>query len=502
MGIRPLRGGWRRLRAPGTRLLCSAAPWIALLALVLWVRSPAPGWLLIGAATAIACVLAGSVRERWRAFAAVALIAGTAAGFAGHFQLMRLGESWAALRAEREAEVSGELRRRLDALLDRGEGAVGEAAAGARADARADTTVFSHLERMRRRWDMSAVALYDASGRLRGWAGDHRGAVPPSVQRGEKPYVFAERPLFSYLYFTAPLPERAGTAVAAALMRVSVVGPRARVTGGFAAEIEAETGERLLISRAERAVGAAVWDLRYRDETLLSVSLAEPSLSARQAALDTRWRRIVAGLATIALVLASVGCRSSPLAWASLPPVALLTASAILPLDRLLGLQRLFSPALFLLPGPVGLTLGRLLAVLAAAWFLVGWLGVRVGLRARLPGVVLVAVGFPLGLRALAGAASLELLAGPTPQWLAYQAAGVLLLALVAVPALVPERGGRDGRHRRVLLGAGLVLTVLFCVLVAFLLEGRSLPFGLAAAWALPAWLVGTALAGRRGWLG
>lgn len=504
MGAPSVRAGAYLPRPLVSRLRSWLALWVGLLALVAWIRWPSPWWLLVAAAAALVPVLARAAPAGWRAYAAATLLLAVAAGFVSQYRLTRLAGTWTAQRVPREAEVTADLRQRLDALLERGE----RAAAAAAGVAAAGPAALAELEAIRRRYRMSAVALYDASGRLLAWAGDHRGPVPQAVQLGQDPYIFAERPLFSYLYFTVPIPERGGTAVAAALMRAAPARPRAGATGGFAAELEAETGERLVISRAERAAGAAVWDLRYRDRTLLSVSLAEPSLAAKRASVVAAGRRIVAGVAALALLLLTLGWQRTGERPRALPAAVVVTAAAILPLGDLLGVQRLFGPALFLLPGPVGVTLGRLLAVGAAAWLLVGWLSLRRAPGTGLAGAVAIAAGFPLVLWAVRAGASLELLAGSTAPWLVYHLAAVLLLGLVALTPLLPG----PGRHwtagrRRAFTGAGVVLAALGCAaaVVAFeglALRGRLPPYWIGALWAVPAVLLGEGLARRSGWRG
>lgn len=472
---------------------------------MVWIRWPAPWWLAAGAAAVVGAVFTGAARGRWRAYAAAALISGLAAGFIAHSQLRRLPETWATRRERRETQVSAELRARLDALLTRGEEAVAQAAElGAQPSA--DTVaLFAALEAVRRRAGMSAVAIYDAGARLVAWAGDHRGPMPPAVERGEDRYVFAERPLFSYLYFTAPVRERGGTAVAAALMRASPLGPGAGAPTAFAAEMEALTGERLLISRAERAAGAAVWDLKYRGGTLLSVSLAEAAPAVRSRALRSLWSRVVAGAAGVAFVFLFVGWRRGREGEGWAPALVLLLAVAVLPFGALVGAERLFAPAWFLLPGPVGATLGRLLALAAASWVVLG--AARAPRTRDRPWVAALVVGaaFPLLLAVLRQGASVELLAGGTGGWFCYQLTAVMLLGVVALAAVrlgARAGGGKGvGPRRRRALAAGVALAAALGAAMVVVTDGRPAPYGVAALWAIPTLLVARGLGASRRWL-
>src|SRR5207344_3060738 len=64
----------------------------------------------------------------------------------------------------------------------------------------------------------TAMAVYDTAGRLDVWDGVHQGTIPDAVRTGSVPYAYADRPLFSHLYFTEPIPG-GGTAVVAVLLR-------------------------------------------------------------------------------------------------------------------------------------------------------------------------------------------------------------------------------------------------------------------------------------------
>ena len=63
---------------------------------------------------------------------------------------------------------------------------------------------------------MTLATIYGPEGDCGVWDGEHRGVVPEELRMGDVRYLYRDRPLFSYLYFTAPIPG-GGTAMAAVL---------------------------------------------------------------------------------------------------------------------------------------------------------------------------------------------------------------------------------------------------------------------------------------------
>ena len=138
---------------------------------------------------------------------------------------------------------------RLDELLQTGEDAAAELA---RIAARGtDTEDAAALQAVMRRAGMAAVAIYHPDGRLRWWDGNHRGLVPEEVKLGQTAYLYQDRPLFSYLYFTAPIGEAGGTAMVATVLQAELPGQPEPEVDSFASWLENRTGEQVRIMRAD-----------------------------------------------------------------------------------------------------------------------------------------------------------------------------------------------------------------------------------------------------------
>lgn len=466
--------------------------------LAAWVRWPIP-WLLPAASlAALPAVLGLRPRGRLSAAGAVVVLLGTAAAFAGHHRLVRITGNWAEIWEEREAEVADDLTTALDALLEEGETVV-EAATDLPADPDAR---YRALQAILDASDLAALAVYGPppANELIVWAGTHRGRVPPAVRRGESAYLYGERPLFSYLYFTAPTPETGGTVVAAALLRTDLPPTLEADPDDFASRFRREVGETLRITRAERAAGEAIWDFRWEGRSLFSVSVVPPTQSVRRAGELNRWGRVVAALALVAWIFLTLGGGrrqvGAPMAAATLAALLL-----VLPFGRLLGLDGLFGPADFLLPGPLEVTLGRLLAVGLAVGVGAGLLLRRTREGSPLIAGGLVSIAFPILVMLYESGASAGLVAGAEQQWVAFQVSLALFLILVAGGAL--HRSVARVESRRA--GLGLTLSLFSAGALAAALAGvvatrAELSPLWAATWALPAMGVAWTLGSWQGW--
>lgn len=367
-----------------------------------------------------AFVKRGGRAELPASFAAVLLLAGSLSGFGAHYQLQRLGRDWDELWERREARAAAELGDALDDLLRAGEEAV-ERLASTPPDP-SDSAALERLEEVRAATGMSAVALYGPQGAPVVWSGSHRGPVPATVYTGQARYAYGERPLFSYLYVTAPVPATGGTAVAAALLRTDLPAGLGPAAGGFASTMRARTGEAIRISRPERAGldPKSVWDLRWEDRVLFSVSLEEPEPAAERSAILVRWTRILALLALGGWLLLALGAGRAR-ARLLLAAASLVGLAVLLPAGAVLGMGELDAPATFLLPGPGSVTLGSVLALAAAGVVVAGLTGLPEPRRGR-----------PLPALILGGAALLVLLhlfrGAPAAGFLARSDAGVVLI--------------------------------------------------------------------------
>jgi hypothetical protein len=338
--------------APGFRLL----PWVALVLVAVWIGYPSSWWLAAAAAALVGAILAGWGRQGGRAAGLLLVLSAVVVAYVGQLQVDRLARDFAGYWTRREAEVAGTIERELDGLLESGEGAaraLAQLASAATPDARDRALVD-----LRERTSFAAMALYDATGRLDVWDGVHQGLVPDSVRVGAVPYAYADRPLFSHLYFTEPLPDGRGTAVVAALLRTDLPQALGARTNDFAARVRARTGEEIRLSRAELAAGEGVWDLSLGDRTLFSVAIARPSTADRLERVRDRWARAVGALVLTAWVLLALAGRGDP-RDAGASAAALAAVGTLLPLGDVLRSPGCSLPATLCCPVRSGSRSGR-----------------------------------------------------------------------------------------------------------------------------------------------
>jgi signal transduction histidine kinase len=469
-----------------------AGPGAALVALALWCAVPTP-WLLAAAAAGVAAAVVARPRGSLGAGAATLLILAILAGFHAHRQAAELRSGWAAYWADREEAVGRRLAVELEELLQRGEEAV-EGLAGMVQGPEARPSLES-LSELRRSRGAAALALYDAEGDLRIWDGVHRGRVPEEVQRGAERYAYRERPLFGYLYVTAPA--GGGTAAAAYLLRTNLPDRLASEADDFATRFRDRVGEEVRLFPVPLAPGQGGWELEADGEVLVSVVLEPPDAGARIEARLLRWRGIVFGLLLGAWLLLALA--SPPGAGRAVTVGAVVLLAAVAPVPGTApGVGLLFGTGAAPLPGSVELSLGRLLA-LSVACVATGAVVARP--RLRLPPWVGGSVA------AIAATALLAWLAeGVRPVgfargeavWVAYQAASVLLLTLTlaAATALVREHPGAWGR-----VGVALGLAVaLGAGAGAWVWLAAGVPWWWPALWAVPAGLAASGAGGWREW--
>ncbi len=468
--------------------------WSGVVGLAAWSRWPSPWWLACVAALLLAWLVTAGGRARAsgvRAFVGVLLAGGVVSGFVAHHQLRSLSVGWERLWEQREARAAEELSRSLDELLRRAERAA-DRLAGLPVPER-DGVAAASLAEIRRETDVAALALYDSAGGPLVWDGIHRGRVPDPVRSGASRYAYGERPLFSYLYVTAPRPDAGGTAVAAVLLRTDLPAGLAGRRGGFASDFELRTGESIRIFRPREAGRAAeaVWDLRWEDRTLFSVAVEEPDRAAEREAVTDRWIRVLGLLAVAAWALLGLGTAA---ASGALAPAAasLLLLALLLPVGRITGFEALGSPASFLLPGPVSASLGRLLALVAAGAVIAGmtapgWRG-RGRPRAGLALFGALAVAF---LHLLRGAPASSYLAGSDVALVLLQVVLAGGLGVAAVAALLlavdPQADAVRPWH---LTGAVAGAALLALGGAVWVRVHGSLPAPAALLWLLPAGLL------------
>ena len=500
--------------------------YLAVLALLLWARSLAPLFAVAAAIFAIAGgfgALRSAPAPRTRLLhvaAAVLVLVGAGFALAGSIRLRDVPANWPGKLAQREVRLVAELDQQLRALLNRGR-RVASLAAGA-ADRHAGRDLFTQLSALHARADVASLMVFDSAGQLVAWAGEHHGTVPPEVAAGAGPLIFSERPLFSYVYISAPAAERGRQAVAALLLESGWPAEHFH-DRGFAGRFAHRVGAQPRFVQQ----GPASWTLRMGADTVLRARFTPLSQS--------EWREDVAHRAALGALLAALAsllllafawrrvAQLSATLRGGLPLAALAFAFALTPFELVFREQRLFSPGLFLLPGPFELTLGSVLlaavplAVIAAA-HRPRYVAPR-NVRAFVAiGALAVAIGFPLLLRILLRGAAAPLLEDGFYLWGLLQGLAVLALASLVVLLLPSELPGKPQR-RAALIATGAALSILFSVAVLgrwrlldvfdawtavlWAIPFAFLAFGLApytgrasllARWLVAVWLAGTAV--------
>lgn len=456
--------------------------WAGLFCLVVWTRVDTT-WLLAAAALLVSWA-AVQRQEGWRhGISVVLLAAGVVAGFFGDAADRRFAEGWDQYWEERREGVAERLGAEFDALVLEGDAAVERLVRTASVEGGRGVLQDS-LRTLLEDTGLSAAAVIGADGGLVAWEGRHQGRLPKDTLAEMGRYAYAGTPLFSYLYFTRVLPDGGGAAVVAALIRSDLPEFFASGLGDFASRFREETGERIGISRSDRAAGPGVFDFGWPDETLLSITIDEPAQEVRRAEEHVRWARIVAALAALVWLALSFGISRANLVYS----VAVLgIAAAVLPLDGLFRRPELVDPAAFGLLGPVPLTLGRIVLLCAAIMpaavlILPRW---RPSLGAWAAPLV-VAAAFPLVLVWMEGSASAELMGTTDGRWIVFQATVSMILAVVTAVALAwrPGAGERGGPG---LVALGLAAAGLLGILVAIgVRTGPAVAPVLAVLWGVP----------------
>jgi two-component system nitrogen regulation sensor histidine kinase NtrY len=461
--------------------------------LAAWTRWLSPWWLLFSAGFILAWSLFHRRSRRLHSVAAVFLLVGTVLGFTAQSQLGNRQPGEESLRNRREERAAMDLERRFEALLDSGDRAVQETRALLADPGSRDLQ--EELDRIRRSWGVTALAVYDVNGQLRGWVGVHRGQMPRAIRRAETPYAFGGGPLFRYLYFTATAPDGAGTAVAAALLQANL--PGGLEGSGFATRFRRETGFSIQILSPDRIESSAVLEVGWADEPLLGVSLEELEPEELWAPRVRFWVRTVGLFALLAWGLLAAGGRALPRhrfgASASLLLVALL-----IPAQQLWPGMGFTSPAQFLLPGPFRATLGQVLSFLVALGLLCGLFPLKkVAWVGPLVSAAFISVAFPLLEAVFRQGPSPALLSGGPGGFLPYQMTLGLLLTLVACFALGIGRGDKTRKERPWVLAGGLVLSLVLAFLGALLARsGPGVSSLYLAAWGAAAFLMARGLEG------
>ena len=472
-------------RVVGNNWAAGPALWTGLIFLLLWTRFDSP-WMLAGAAACV-CWSAVSASGGWRWGVSVVLLAlGVVVGFyteAGH---RRLTADWPGYWEQRRELVGDRVTLEFDALVTTGDEAVDRVArlVDLQLD---DSALRDSLRSVVGGFGVTAAALFDPGGTLVAWEGSHHGRFGADVLDGSNRYSYSGTPLFSYLHFSRLTPDGRGSAVVASLMRSD---PAAFASGldDFTSHAARVTGERILISLADRAQGPGVFDFGWPDEALLSITIEEPDPSTRRGERRDMGAGVVVLLAVLTWLLQSIGASRSRLGYSV---AGLAVGAAILPLDSTFWPSDITALANAQLDGPLPIALGRILLFCVAATPFV----IHVVPRWRssvgpwaLP--VAVAVGFPVALAWMGESASPDLLGTTDTRWIFFQLTVTTVLTLIGGVALALKRRSRtvDAPGLTVLglaVAAGLSVAV-----AAGVRTGPHVPPALSLLWVLPAILI------------
>ena len=483
-------------------LLIRLAPWLGVLALAAWTRWPSVALLVFAGASALTVLAARPGGGPARALSSAVIFAGVIIGSFGHIDLRRISQNFDAYWDLRSARAEEALDERLQRLLVMGEEAVtriGNLASGG-----TNTTVLDGLRGVRQETGMTLAAIYGPEGEFLVWDGVHRGVVPEELRMGDVRYLYRDRPLFSYLYFTAPIPG-GGTAMAAALIKANLPRNLEGDPGDFVTDFRDGVGEDLRVFRAERTSGEDVFDLRWENEALFSVSVVRPTQEQRLSEVRSTWSRIVGLLAVIAwLMLAfTAGSEKSDRAAGALTPLGL---ALLAPVGAAMGSPPFFTAADFVLPGPVPVSFERVLLLgVALGVVLAAHMPPPIRFRSLASGFA-VLIGFPLLSTLILGGAGPGILVGAEGKWIAYQMVMAILLTLVCLSAFRIGERTDGGARPRVPLTLAFIALVALCLTGAFWVRmAGTIPGWVTAAWALPALLAAYGLScvgeGRRDWM-
>lgn len=459
--------------------------WVGFGAVVLWARAPGP-WVAASALPVLVLAALLAVRDLRRLASAAVLACGVGVALHTDQEVRVIEADWDAYWAERRAGTAHLLESEFgvaaahgDASLERllrvAEGWAEEEGRGALGDSIAAIVGETDL----------AAAVYGADGTLVAWRGQHHGRFPREALRGGVRHLYGGSPLFSYLYFVAPISDGDGSAVVAVLLHSELPAAHAAGLGDFATRFAGTSGERIAITAPGRTVGADRADLLWPDPPAVAFRIQEPDRKVRT--LDRRGRGTAIVLALVALFwFVETLSRGGGVRPFSLGGLAL--AALLVPLEHLPLPPELTDPAYFELPGPLSPGLGRVLLLGVAAMPLAGLAAGRRHLRSMVAPVA-VAAGYPLALQWLGGAVTSELMGGPDSRWIAVQGILALVLAVGSWPLLARSPAPGSAARPR-MLGAAIVASALLSAAVGFGVRvGPGVPLALASLWCIPAWL-------------
>ncbi len=456
-------------------------PWIAVAAVGTWAAWPGATTLVLTAAITVLALLLDGRRGTLRSLGLMVILATVVVGFFHLDARRNVRGDWPSVWAEEESRIVEELQEALRPILEQG-----PRVASTLADLAAQGNVpeYRDVSRLRRDAGFHAVALFDGSGRLQVWDGDHRGRVPEEVATGQVEFLYRDLPLAGLLYSTRPVPG-GGTAMVASLIRTDFPARVRRAAGDFESRFESRTGARVRIQPADRVRdGEGVFDLILGGQRLLSVTVEPLTEGQRLRDLDRLaqvWGIVGALLAWLLLVVAPGRPQPGPAA------AVVILLGLILPVEATMPDSPLTDPAAFLL---LDRPLLRWIAPVVA-------LGLAAGLvrpRRIVPawvGAAALAAAFPILSYLWIGSVSPDYIAGPDEGWLILVISLAMAQILLTWMALSWSREpDREATPVRMVAGLSLALGLpLGAALVAGLTPGLH-PL-LLAAWAVPVLVLG-----------
>ena len=199
---------------------------------------------------------------------ASALVLACAVGVALHTdrEVRAIEADWDSYWAERRAETVRLLESEFGAAAAHGDASLGRLlrAAEAWADEKDRSALGDSIAAIVGETDLAA-AVYGTDGTLVAWRGQHHGQFPKGALRGGGRYLYGGSPLFSYLYFAAPISDGDGSAVVAVLLHSELPAAHAAGLGDFATGFVVTSGERIAITGVDRTVGTDRADLLWPD---------------------------------------------------------------------------------------------------------------------------------------------------------------------------------------------------------------------------------------------
>ncbi|MEO5510600.1 MAG: HAMP domain-containing sensor histidine kinase [Longimicrobiales bacterium] len=481
--------------------------WTSCLLLLLWTRNLHAGFLVgVGAAQLSLATL--YIRQRRTEQGQmlrpvrvpfVVLIAALFVGIVAHSRFEIIEYRWPTLSAESERDVARTLSSKMLQIEVRAQRAATDVARVSR-DVASQPVLLARLDTVLQKTGVDGIAVLANTGELLGWAGSHRGPLPDAILTNPPPVYFGERALFSYLYYTVPVPGEARHAVVAMLIETGFEGDATKT--GFAATFRDQVEARVTFHSGHPGMGGkAIWSFVSNGDTIVHARLVPMEQAERRHEAEILPRRLVLALVVIAYILFGrvwihvLRARGSRRGY-GIPLLAAIPLFVCMPLGEAFGLKELFSPILFMfgLPMNSDVTLGTMLALLVPLAAYVATtrrsvLSRRSHLATPLAGIAL-GITYYFSINFLLHGATPALLEGGEALWFGLQILATLMLA--AVGALLLPRGAsgsakkRDARGR-LLLVLGAVVSITLGAVVASTIEPSVPVTGtLAVLWCIP----------------